>query len=580
MDRNILFAVCLIMLIIIAIYIGAQVENRTNVPNCESIEINEKDTIIDQLKLNAKKFPDKIALKVKSKSEILITYKEYYSNVENFACAIRTFVGPNINVAIMGSNSPGWFYAHLGCMMNGGASVGLYMTLTKKVCEYIFSNSDVRILVVEDSTQLKKFIDCDLGSIEMIIYYAPIDPNLIKHFSVPVISIGTLKKTKKITTKPSLNDIATIIYTSGTTGDPKGVMLTHNNIMLNVRSMLQMMQTKSSVKFGNDEQFLSYLPLNHIAAQMIDIYIPICMSGTVSFAPKNALQSSLIKTLQHVQPTIFSGVPRVWEKIKENICKNSKEYLVKMIIPSCIVKELGLQKCKYAINVGAPMSEPVQDYLASIGIKLYDVYGMSETCGPISISLPSLTKKSSVGLPIMQVRIEKKHRDDLAGEILVKGKNLFVGYCGDKRAYKSAFKNNWFRTGDLGYLDQDGYLYVTGRLKEIIVTSGGENIAPVPIENKLKDILGKYFANIIVIGDKRKYLSVLLNDTITKCDDKVIVDAIDKVNTMVGSNASTIKKWVILKNKFKIGDEITPTLKLRRDIINKKYKKEIDKLYK
>lgn len=589
MNKNMLVIICVLMVIIICIYISAQTGNtvQNNSTYNELLEIKSTYTILDQLKYVAKTYPDKIALKQKDKSKIWndITYKEYYNNVEKFAYAVRNFIGPNINTAIMGFNSPGWFYSHLGCMMNGGISVGLYTTSTVEICEYIFKNTNIRLLVVEDSTQLEKFINCDLGKIEMIIYYAPIDPKLISKFQIPIMSIGALTKLKKITILPKLQDIATIIYTSGTTGVPKGVTLTHENIMLNLRSMLQLMETKSSIKFGCNEQFISYLPLNHIAAQMMDIYIPIGLSGTVWFADKNALKSSLGKTLVEVKPTIFTGVPRVWEKIYEQVQEKVKQEgikgsIVKMVAPSYIVKELGLQNCKFAVSVAAPISEISRDYLTSIGIKLYDIYGMSETCGPISLSLPSLSKKGSVGFPIMKVKIIKEHQDDLAGEILVKGKNLFVDYYKNKKAYQSAFKNEWFKTGDLGYLDQDGFLYVTGRLKELIITAGGENISPVPIESKLKEKLGKYFVNIIVIGDKRKFLSLILNDQIQKCDNKFIQKAIDDVNSLVESNASTIKKWTILKTKFKIGDEITPTLKIRRDFINKKYQTEINKLYK
>lgn len=584
-----LIVICVLMTIIIYIYIRAQSENTlSNTINNqhELIEIKENFTILDHLKTISKLHPDKIALKQKDKSKIWneITYKEYYKNIEKFACAIRNFIGPNINTAIMGFNSPGWFYAHLGCMLNGGVSVGLYTTSSKESCEYIIANTNIRLLVVEDSSQLEKFIDCDLGKIEMIIYYAPIDPKLIKQFSIPIVSIGSLTKSKKITLLPKLKDVATVIYTSGTTGTPKGVTLTHENIMLNLRSMLQVMQTKSSIKFNCNEQFISYLPLNHIAAQMMDIYIPIGLSGTVWFADKNALKSSLGKTLTEVKPTVFVGVPRVWEKICEQVqekikTEGIKATLVKTLAPSYIVKEVGLQNCKFCVSVAAPISETSRDYLTSLGIKLYDIYGMSETCGPISLSLPAMFKKGSVGMPIMKVKINKKHEEDLAGEILVKGKNLFVGYYGNKKAYESSFKNEWFKTGDIGYIDQEGFLYVTGRLKELIITAGGENISPIPIENKLKEKLGKYYSNIIVVGDKRKFLSLLLNDELQKCDNKIIQNAINEVNNLVESNASTIKKWLILKTKFNIGEELTPTLKTRRDFINKKYQKEINKLY-
>lgn len=587
-----LIVICVLMIIIICIYISAQTGNSSNNKNnisisLDDIEIDENNTIIDQLRWVAKNYPDKIALKKgngKSQNWDEVTYKEYYHNVEKFACAINKLIGPNVNTAIMGFNSPGWFYAHLGCMMNGGISVGMYTTSTKEICEHIISNTNIRLLVVEDSSQLEKFIDVDLGKIQMIVYYSPINPKIANKFQIPIVSIGTLTKLKKLGGLPKLGDTGTIIYTSGTTGLPKGVVLTHENIMLNLRSMLQVMKTKSTVKFNSNEQFVSYLPLNHIAAQMMDIYIPIALTGTVWFADKNALKSSLGKTLVEVKPTIFVGVPRVWEKICEQVqdklkSEGMKGSVIKMITPSYIIKQIGLQNCKFAVSVAAPISDVSREYLSSLGIKLYDIYGMSETSGPISLSLPGLSKNGSVGIPIMKVKIQKENEDDLAGEILIKGKNLFVGYYGNQKAYKATFKGEWFKTGDIGYMDQDGFLYVTGRLKELIITAGGENISPLPIESKLKEKLGKYFNNIIVTGDKRKFLSLILNDKREDCNKEYIQQSIDEVNMLAESNASTIKKWIIIKSKFEIGNELTPTLKIRRDFINKKYNKEINKMY-
>jgi long-chain-fatty-acid--CoA ligase ACSBG len=596
MDKGILIVICILMVIIIYIYISAQsaqtVQNDLNQTSSNLLfdKSHSEFTIIEQLRYSAKTFPDKIALKIKgeSKSWKEITYKEYYHNVEKFACAIRKLIGVNVNTAIIGFNSPGWFFAHLGCMMNGGISVGMYTTSTKEICEHIIRNSNIRLLVVEDSTQLEKFVGLNLSNVEMIVYYSRIEPELVNKFTIPVLAMGSfVTKLKRIDSLPKLNDVATLIYTSGTTGLPKGVEITHDNIMVNLKSTLQMIKMKSSLKLES-ENFVSYLPLNHIAAQMMDIYLPIGVGGTVWFADKNALKSTLGKTLYEVKPTIFVGVPRVWEKICEQIQEKVKTQgvkgsVVKMIAPSYIVKELGLENCKFAVSLAAPISESSRDYLSSIGIKLYDIYGMSETTGPISLSFPNLEKKGSVGMPIMKVKIHKKHSDDPCGEILVKGKNLFSGYHGNKKAYQDAFKDNWFKTGDLGYLDNEGFLYVTGRIKELIITAGGENISPVQIEKVLKDRLGKYFNNIIVVGDKRKFLSLLLNDNKIKLPETIsaeIETAITEVNNLADSNACTIKKWTILKSVFKIGDELTPTLKIKRDIVNKKYQKEINKLYK
>lgn len=604
---NRLIIVSLILLVvIIAAYFTYIVQNDQSMevePEKSSIDImgelidNEKYksfTIIDFLRVIAKEHPKKTALKIKdgktksSKGKVTIqwksiTYATYYKNVVNFAQSLNYWLGNNVNIAILGTNSPGWFYAHLGCMLNGGKSVGIYPTSTKDVCKQILDNAEVKVLVVEDDKQLEKFVGLNLAQIQLIIYYAPVSEKMINKFTMPVLSMGNFMSEKNTSPfqRTKLNDVATLIYTSGTTGIPKGVMITHQNIMTSLRRMLTLIATKSSIKQFGQEDFISYLPLNHIAAQMMDIYIPIVTIGKVWFADKDALKTSLGETLKQVRPTCFIGVPRVWEKIQEQIeeginNEGIKGTIVKNFFSNKILEKIGLDRCKLAITAAAPIMPTTKQFFDSIGLIINDTYGMSETCGPISVSLPCLDKCGSVGYPIMGIKIAHDN------EILVNGNNLFTGYYKNKKETDASFtKDGWFKTGDLGGLDKDGFLYVTGRKKELIITAGGENISPIPIENKLHEYLKNYFDYIVVFGDKVKFLSVILANPkkIPQDINKIIDNAINETNKVAQSNAHTIKKFLILNEKFTIGNELTPTMKVKRAFIYKKYAQRIHKLY-
>jgi long-chain-fatty-acid--CoA ligase ACSBG len=543
---------------------------------------NKKATIIDLLKQASERYPNAPALKIKEgKSWKDISYGEYYKKVKRFAQSLKYWLGSNVNVGILGFNSPGWVYSHLGTMYNGGISVGLYPSSTSESCSYIIKNTNIEMIVVEDAVQLEKLIGINDSPIKLIIYYSPINESIIEQFQIPVISMGNfMTQTNKLSKMPSQNDISTIIYTSGTTSDPKGVMISHKNIMTALRKTIELFKTKSSISTLGHEHFISYLPLNHIAAQMLDIYLPIACLSTVWFADKDALKSTLTNTIKEVRPTIFAGVPRVWEKIHEGIeTKLSsigwKGNLSKTFIPRKIIHEMGLERCKLCITTGAPVSNISRQYLSSIGCKLYDIYGMSETSGAISISGPNMSRVGSVGLPIMSVKIAKD------GEILVKGDNLFVGYYEDPaETHKSFTKDKWFKTGDLGKLDVNGFLYVTGRKKELLITAGGENIAVAPIESALMEKLHTYCEYVIVIGDRKKFLSVLLViKPKQKINDTIAMNAIEWANLKAPSQAHTVKKYAIITNKFKIGNELTPTYKLKREYIQNKYWKQIKKMY-
>ena len=600
--------VIIIALLCIAYWCGdfTMYKNNQKRDGVNLIKNKNNQTIIDVLKYASKKYGNKVALKTNREKDIWdkITYREYYRYVKKFAESLNYFLGSGTNVGIIGCNSPGWFYGHLGTMMNGGSSIGMYTTLSPEMCQYIIQNAGIEALLVEDTVQLEKIADLDVPNVRLIVYYSPIDEKILKKFTIPVLGISNfMKENKKVDVKIGPNDTATIIYTSGTTGHPKGVIIKHKNIMSSIYNVTKAVENSDLVGLNIGEDSISYLPLNHIAAQLMDIYIPIATIGTVWFADKNALKGSLKNTLKACRPTIFIGVPRVWEKMQEQIEEKLKTYyaggLIKMFIKNRIVKELGLDRCKLCITAAAPISAETKSFFNSIGITLYDVFGMSETTGPISMSLPGKNIKESSGRPVMRVMISK------TGEILVKGDNLFAGYHGDKRSKKQYIKNGWFKTGDLGRLDSNGYLYITGRAKELIITAGGENISPAPIEAAIHKNLSNIVDYVILVGDRRKFLSVLLVPKIDQhtkklnkafrsidthiksyadCNNsselkQIVQKALDDANATSHSNACKVQKWIFIDNKFTVGNEITPTLKLRRSYVNEKYKKQIDKLY-
>jgi acyl-CoA synthetase (AMP-forming)/AMP-acid ligase II len=301
--------------------------------------------------------------------------------------------------------------------------------------------------------------------------------------------------------------------------------------MSNIKNVSKFLKDFSNIKLVIGERFVSYLPLNHIAAQMMDIYMPIALVGTVWFADNNALKNSLVTTLKDCSPTIFMGVPRIWEKIKEQIEKELSNHfagdIYKYFASGNIIKNIGLDHCKLCVSGAGVLPNSVADFFESIGITLYDLYGMSETTGIISMSCPNRYKKGSVGKPLMRVMIDKDK------EILVKGNNLFSGYYGKKKLTKESMKNGWFKTGDLGFIDNDGYLFIIGRKKELIVTSGGENIAPVLIEDKIINETGDTYISLKGIEKMLRYddINKKIINGIIKYDNHDIVVIVDENGT-------------------------------------------------
>jgi long-chain acyl-CoA synthetase len=414
-------------------------------------------------------------------------------------------------------------------------------------------------------------------------------------------------------------DLATLIYTSGTTGPPKGVMLSHANLAWTSQLLID----SGGGKIDGDAS-LSYLPLSHIAEQMGTIHMPATAGSTVWFAESI---DKLADNLKECRPTVFFGVPRVWEKFHavlsarlgevtggkrklldwaRRVCSevNARhdrgdpvprllqlQYaLADRIVIQKLKAALGFDRARVLSSGAAPIAPDVLAFFSSIDLPIREIYGQSEDSGPTSYNMPGRTRIGSVGPPLPG--LEVKIAED--GEILVRGPNVFMGYYKEPQATAETIKDGWLCSGDLGTLDKDGFLTITGRKKEIIITAGGKNIAPKNIEAALKET--PLISEAIVIGDRRKFLSALI--TIDEAaaqklapdvsGDKLagasairaaIQKQIDQVNETL-ARVEQIKKFTVLPRAFTIAaGELTPTMKLKRKVISQRYESEIDAMY-
>jgi long-chain acyl-CoA synthetase len=403
------------------------------------------------------------------------------------------------------------------------------------------------------------------------------------------------------------DDLATLIYTSGTTGPPKGVMLSHRNLAWTAQTMID----HGGARAGDSG--LSYLPLSHIAEQMTTILLPATAGATVYFAESI---DKVPDNLKEVQPTVVFGVPRIWEKFHagvaaklgqatgvkkqlvtwvRDVCKRVTDLrnrgrepngllavqyqLADKLLLSKLKPALGLGRARMCVSGAAPINKDVIEFFASLDIVIYEVYGQSEDTGPTSINMPGATRFGSVGpaLPGVEVKIAPD------GEILVKGPNVFLGYFKEPEATKETLVDGWLHSGDLGEIDPDGFLSITGRKKEIIITAGGKNISPKNIEAAIKE--SPLVSEVVVIGDRRKFLSALvtLDDAAAKAFGgdvhAEIQKHLDGVNEKL-ARVEQVKKFTILPRQLGIDTgELTPTLKVKRKVVNKNFAREIEAMY-
>lgn len=552
---------------------------------------------------------NKIAL-ISSNNE-KISWKDYYQNAIKFSNSLNKInIHPEESVAILGYNSPEWFYSAIGSMMIS-KYVGIYLTNSSEEIEHIFNTCNVSVLVIENYELLKNIkLKNELRII--IMWGEPIKNNYYKTIQlINFYDFLELSDEYFIPKNREKNDVLTYFTTSGTTGLSKIVEHTYKSLSYSIFNIWS--------AYGLDEKrIVSYLPLSHVGANFSDFLYHFYHFGQIYFSKNDG---KIIDMLRIVKPTLFWAVPRIWEKInieleliiskfniikkqiynfisKQNLKyhnnywqKNSENinfftkifYLISnLLIMNQIKKNIGLDKCKIAISGSAPISKIILDNFAKINIIILESYGMTET-GIFTINTNENKRKFSVGKNYYgQIKIVSD------GEILYKNKSCLKQYKNNKKATNELIdEENWIHTGDIGKLDEDGYLYITGRKKELIITSGGENVPPVLIENRIRTFI-KGISNIMVVGDKRKYLSCIV--TLPKIEynnpeklekwNSLIKQEIDNYNSIAISRVQTIKKFKILESEFSIENGcLTPTMKLKRNFIIEKFKKEIDEMY-
>jgi long-subunit acyl-CoA synthetase (AMP-forming) len=586
-----------------------------------------KRTLMEVLTETAARYSNNPALCHKvDNTWITTTWKEYQDQI---LIAARAFMAlglePKGCVAIIGNNCPQWLIADIAAIFAGAVPAGIYATNSPQQCHYIAEHCEAAIAVVEDKEQLDKFkkIRDTLPNLKAIVMMNGSDPdeNIHSWEDLPGLAEKTPESelTQRIDEQKP-DDLCTLIYTSGTTGNPKGVMLSHDNLTWTIKQVIDL------VGLGADDRLISYLPLSHIAEQLISIHGPMARGACTYFAES---LEKLPENLQEVRPTIFLGVPRVWEKIQAKMMDigaqnsplkkkisawartkglaggyakqegkpNPALYgLANKLVFSKVRDNLGLDQCRIQLTGAAPISKDTLEFFLSLGIPIYEVYGMSESTGLTTISTPDNyhTGKAGFALPDVEVKIA----DD--GEILFRGRHVCLGYFKNEEATAETLdSDNWLHSGDIGEFDTEGFLQVTDRKKELIITAGGENIAPQLIEGMFKAI--PIVNQFVVIGDRRKYLSALItldpeklpaeletagspardSASAATCDKfrAHMQKQIDDMNASL-ARVQTIKKFVIIPEEFSIeGGEMTPTMKMKRKVINEKYTKEIESLY-
>ncbi|MDP2272263.1 MAG: AMP-dependent synthetase/ligase [Archangium sp.] len=588
-------------------------------------------TMVHQLHEVAERLKDEPALWTKrGESWVPTSWRQYAQRVRDFALGLQSLgFAPKQALTVMGFNREEWVVAALASMASGGVGVGVYTTASAEQVAYVTGHCEASIALVENEGYLETLLSVrgQLPALKHIIVMdAPAVPREGVLTFAEVLELGARANEADYYARLEALDpqtLAQLIYTSGTTGHPKGVMLSHHNLCWTT------VQLSRCHPIALGDTIVSYLPLSHIAEQVCSIYGPLINGLQVYFAQSF---EKLPENLREVRPTLFLGVPRVWEKFKakaeagiatqpknrrrvlawarsvatrfhddamshrqSSITLQAQYALAQRLVFAPLKARIGLDQAHLLATSAAPIAKEVLEFFASLDLPIAEIYGQSEVTGPTSVSARGAMKLGKLGRPMpgVEVRIAED------GEILVRGGNVCMGYFKDEVATAELIQNGWLHSGDVGVLDEDGFLQITGRKKEIIVTSGGKKTSPSNLEGLLKGI--DPIGNAMVVGDGRNYLVALLAIDPERVvafakkkgfplEPRALVssepfkaylrEAIDReVNPRV-ARFESIKRFEVLPHDFTIeGGELTSTLKVRRKIVAQKYEAAIERLY-
>lgn len=564
-----------------------------------------------------------------------ISWDEYWNVVEKTALGLLARgLRPGDKVGILSHTRFEWAVVDTASLMCGGITVPVYPTLTQKEVDNLLRRGEARFVFAADREQVEKCLPLldGPGSPELLVAFEPQALDGITHPKALTLDAlqaeatradpSALEERLRVTNP---DDVATIIFTSGTTGEPKGVVLTHRNILSDVEMSL------SEFEIGPTDTCLAHLPLAHILERMAGYYLMLWCGATIAYAEGI---NQVSHNIAEVGPTVAISVPRIFEKIYAGIQSKAVEAPApvraltfwalgvarkvgeRRASGEALPLTLGLQyavadrlvyskvraklggRLRFFISGGAPLAPELALFFNAIGVQIYEGYGLTETSPVTNVNTPNHNRVGTVGrfVPGVQGKIAED------GEILIKGPNVFSGYYKNEEATKDAFtEDGWFKTGDIGEIDADGYLRITDRKKDLIVTAGGKNVAPQKVENVLK--LSKYISEAMLYGDRKNFISALIvpdfewlkryaewknipyqgvSDLVR---DPVVVDFYTRLLEQTQAKAQlssyeTVKQFVLLDHEFSMGaGEVTPTLKVRRKIITRHYQDRLDALY-
>ena len=539
--------------------------------------------------------------------------------------------------SIQANTAVEWVWADLGVLSSGGVSNGIYPTDAASQVQFLCEDSRTTVLFVEDDEQLDKALEvrANLPSLRKVVVF---DMEGLRNVSDPaIISLDALRalgreylakhpnavKDRVAACKPE--DLAILVYTSGTTGKPKGAMHLHQGLVYTLHGY------NTLVTQDERDERMCFLPLCHIAERMGGEYHALYTGAKLNFVEN---PETIPENVREIAPTVFTAVPRVWEKFYSGVMIALKEAgavqqaaygwgigvgteiadrvlagkpvdgwlkfkftIAQWIALNNVRKMIGIHRARFLVTGAAPISPDLVRWYLALGVPMLEVWGMTETCGASTGVPATKMKPGSIG---PSVSFNEVRLDPITNELMVRGKNVFAGYLNLPEKTAETFdKDGWLHTGDVGAVDADGYYKITDRMKDIIITAGGKNITPSELENDLK--FSPYITDAVVIGDKRPYLTVIIMidqenvekfaqdgdvpfsnyTSLTRAPEvqALIQGEIDRVNKKF-ARVEQIKKFFLLENQLTAEDEeLTPTMKLKRKLVEKKYSPQIEDMY-